>query len=67
MPQIIDLSVAIENNEHTDHPGGSPKVTYRNHTETAGGLAHFFPGLQTEDLPDGLDLMSGEHGGRGVR
>ena len=25
MPEFIDLSVAIENNEHTDHPGGSPK------------------------------------------
>ena len=53
MPQFIDLSVAIENNEHTDHPGGSPQVTYRKHDETAGALAHFFPGLQPEELPDG--------------
>ncbi|HCY05588.1 MAG TPA: cyclase, partial [Gammaproteobacteria bacterium] len=53
MSQFIDLSVAIENNEHTDHPGGSPKVTYHHHGETAAGLANFFPGLQASDLPDG--------------
>ncbi|MEC7078369.1 MAG: cyclase family protein, partial [Pseudomonadota bacterium] len=53
MPQFIDLSVAIDNNEHSDHPGGSPKVTYQNHAQTAGGLAHFFPGLKPSDLPDG--------------
>ena len=52
MPTFVDLSVAIDNNEHTDHPGGSPNITYRNHAETAGGLAHFFPGLQANDLPD---------------
>ena len=46
MPRFVDLSVSIDNNEHSDHPGGSPKVTYRNHAETANGLAHFFPGLQ---------------------
>lgn len=50
--RFVDLSVSIENNEHTDHPGGSPKVTYRTHQETAGGLAHFFEGLQPTDLPD---------------
>ncbi|MEC7379943.1 MAG: cyclase family protein, partial [Pseudomonadota bacterium] len=53
MPQFIDLSVAIDNNKHSDHPGGSPKVTYQNHAQTAGGLAHFFPGLKPSDLPDG--------------
>jgi kynurenine formamidase len=53
MSRFIDLSVYIENNEHTDHPGGSPKVTYRTHKQTAGGLAHFFEGLQPEQLPDG--------------
>ena len=52
MPRFIDLSVSIDNNEHSDHPGGSPKVTYRKHAETANGLAHFFPGLQPSDLPD---------------
>ena len=53
MTRFIDLSVHLENNEHTDHPGGSPKITYRNHQETAGGLAHFFPGLTADQLPDG--------------
>jgi kynurenine formamidase len=50
--RFIDLSVYIDNNEHSDHPGGSPKVTYRTHKETAGGLAYFFKGLKPEDLPD---------------
>ena len=50
MPRFIDLSVSIDNNEHSDHPGGSPKVTYRNHAETASGLAHFF--CRSPDLPD---------------
>ena len=53
MATYIDLSVHIENNEHTDHPGGSPKVTYLTHDQTAGGLSHFFPGLKPEELPDG--------------
>lgn len=51
MSRLIDLSVHIENNEHTDHPGGSPKVTYRTHKQTAGGLAHFFEGLQPDSSP----------------
>jgi len=51
--RFIDLSVCIENNEHTDHPGGSPKVTYRTHKETVGGLARFFEGLEGDQLPDG--------------
>ena len=53
MPSFIDLSVHIDNNEHSDHPGGAPQVTYSNHQQTAGMLAHFFDGLQPEDLPDG--------------
>ena len=52
MPTYIDLSVDIENNEHTDHPGGSPTVKYLTHKETATGLAHFFPGLKPDELPD---------------
>lgn len=52
MTKFIDLSVTIDNNKHSDHPGGAPKVTYRHHQETAGGLAHFFPGLKPSDLPD---------------
>ena len=50
MPQFIDLSVHIDNNEHSDHPGGAPKVRYMHHKETAGGLARFFEGLQPENV-----------------
>ena len=53
MATYVDLSVDIENNEHTDHPGGSPKVKYLTHDQTASGLASFFPGLEPEELPDG--------------
>jgi kynurenine formamidase len=53
MPRFVDLSVHIDNNEFSDHPGGGPKVTYRTHKETAGGLARFFRGLLPEQLPDG--------------
>ncbi|MCF8111708.1 MAG: cyclase family protein [Desulfobacteraceae bacterium] len=51
--RFIDLSVHIENNEHTDHPGASPRVTYITHQETAEMLSGFFPGLKKDDLPDG--------------
>jgi kynurenine formamidase len=50
--RFVDLSVSIENNEHTDHPGGNPKVTYRTHKDTVGGLAHFFRGLRPDQMPD---------------
>jgi kynurenine formamidase len=52
MPRFIDLSVSIDNNEHSDPPGFSPKVNYSVHNQTAGAIANFFPGLQPEDLPD---------------
>ncbi|MEM7218455.1 MAG: cyclase family protein [Pseudomonadota bacterium] len=53
MTRFIDLSVHIDNNEHSDHPGQAPEVTYLKHEQTAGGLAQFFKGLQPEQLPDG--------------
>jgi len=51
--RFIDISVHIENNEYTDPPGLSPGVTYVTHQESAETIAHFFPGLRQEDLPDG--------------
>lgn len=50
---FIDLSVPIENNEHTDPPGLSPRITYITHKESADMITHFFPGLKKEELPDG--------------
>jgi len=51
--RFIDLSVHIENNEHTDPPGLSPSVNYLTHKDSADTVAHFFPGLKKADLPDG--------------
>ncbi|WP_237152334.1 cyclase family protein [Oryzibacter oryziterrae] len=51
--KIVDISVAIENDRPSDPPGLGPKVTYRGHKESAPGMAHFFPGLKPEDLPNG--------------
>lgn len=51
--RFIDLSVHIENNEHTDPPGFSPQITYVTHRESAETVARFFPGLKKNDLPDG--------------
>src|SRR6185437_12699365 len=43
----------IENNEHSDPPGFSPKVAYTGHAAGARQLVAAFPGLKPEQLPDG--------------
>ena len=51
--RFVDLSIAIENNEHSDPPGFSPKVSYTDHAAGAQQLIASFPGLTPQDLPDG--------------
>ena len=51
--QIIDLSIAIENEIISDPVPFNPKVDYFDHAMTAGQMADFFPGLTRDDLPDG--------------
>lgn len=50
--QIIDLSMALENDVKSDPDGFEPRIDYAAHEETFPQLASFFPGLKPEDLPD---------------
>lgn len=51
--QIIDLSVAIENDIPADPPGLGPQITYMDHAMGAPEVCQFFPGLSVDQLPDG--------------
>ena len=54
MPRrLIDLSIPLENGVASDPPGAEPTITYLAHGETLPQLAKYFPGLSTDDLPDG--------------
>ena len=48
--QLIDLSVAIENDLPVDRPGNGPRIRYQHHHETFAALAGPFAGLRPEDL-----------------
>lgn len=52
MKNIIDLSVAIENDICADPPGLRPKITYQDHKMMAPVMAGFFPGITPQDFPD---------------
>lgn len=51
--KIIDLSIAIENDVISDPAPMRPQVQYFAHAQTAGQMATYFPGLTSNDLPDG--------------
>lgn len=51
--RIIDLSVPLEAGIASDPQGFEPKITYLDHTATAGQVTQFFPGMKTQDLPGG--------------
>lgn len=58
--QFIDLSIPLENNTFSDPPIMLPKISYTNHHDSVAQVAHFFPGLSREDLPDG-EAWATEH------
>lgn len=49
----IDLSVSLENSLYSDPPSLLPKISYIDHQQSFKQMAHFFPGLKQEELPDG--------------
>lgn len=51
--QLIDLSISLENNLYSDPAPLLPKISYVDHHQSFKQMAHFFPGLTKEELPDG--------------
>lgn len=51
MPNLVDLSVTLQENIASDPPGLTPAIDYFTHLETANDLVSYFPGMATQDLP----------------
>lgn len=51
--RLLDLSVSLLNNPHTDPPGLGPNIEYRDHKAGLEEMLRMFPSLKAEDLPDG--------------
>lgn len=53
MTRFIDLSIPITQNVISDPPVMRPQIHYVTHDTSWEQIAHFFPGLTRDDLPDG--------------
>lgn len=51
--RFVDLSVPLQAGIASDPPGHLPEIDYIGHRQSAAEVTSFFPGLATEDLPDG--------------
>jgi kynurenine formamidase len=51
--RMLDISVALDNDTIPDPPFMRPKIDYKTGKENAWTLLEAFPGLKSEDLPDG--------------
>jgi len=55
MPRrLIDISVPLESGIKSDPEFMLPKITYHAHKETAPQLCALFPGLEPDQLPEGM-------------
>ena len=54
MMRILDLSIPLTNDVPADPPFQKPAIDYVGHEEGAQQLAGAFPGLDPQQLPDGL-------------
>ena len=55
MPRrFIDISVPLESGIKSDPDFMLPKITYHPHKETAAQLCALFPGLEPDQLPEGM-------------
>ena len=52
MPNLIDISIALEDTIYADPPGLAPSIRYLDHRQNVPSILSFFPGLREEDLPD---------------
>lgn len=58
--RMVDISMPIEQDSHSDPPMCAPNVTYTLHSAGSPLLDLAFPGLRLDDLP-GQDLWAVEH------
>ncbi|NIQ38143.1 MAG: cyclase family protein [Proteobacteria bacterium] len=52
--RIVDLSIAIEPGLPSDPPMMIPRIDYVDHKQGADQMTEFFPGLNKDQLPEGL-------------
>ena len=51
--KFVDISMSLDNDTVTDPPVMRPKIEYKTGAENAEMVCQFFPGLSTDQLPDG--------------
>ena len=51
--RFIDISIPLQNNDISDSPLTRPEITYTNHQEGAPEMVKIFPGMTTDELPEG--------------
>ncbi|GGD46216.1 cyclase family protein [Erythrobacter arachoides] len=61
MPRrFVDLSITLCNDVVSDPPFMRPEITYQSHADTVEELNTFFPGVTSDDLPDGEGFAAAE-------